>query len=401
MDAVDREPSLRELLPTELADRIVAALQVLVEGPVAIEDPIGEVLAGPLGLKGGPRIDLVVEIEPAGRLVAPGTSLTRAAAAASLVVQVMMARRRFQMASRVHLASTESDYERLQQQNAALAASEASLRVLSATLEQRVAMQAKIIDERQRQLYQAERLASVGQLAAGLAHEINNPIGFVRSNLGSAGKYLDRFDGLRESLRALPEARARWSAADMDYLLADFRELLIDCIEGVDRVARIVADLKGMSPVDQPRQDHVVLDRLVENACSLAMPALPPGARLESNLAAPDPVTCFPDHLLQALQAVIMNAVQAIDPMGADGRVVVTSRRIDDRLQVCVGDNGPGIPPEVLPRVFDPFFTTRPVGKGTGLGLTVARDILQAHGGSISFDSAPGQGTTVTMRIPA
>jgi signal transduction histidine kinase len=400
MDAIDREPSLRDLLPNELAERLVAALQVLVEGPVAIEDVQGAVLAGPIGLAGGPRIDLVFEIEPAGRLVAPGTTLTRAAAAASVVVQVLMARRRFLMASRIHLAATEADFEQLQERNAALAASEANLRALSATLEQRVAAQARVIDERQRQLYQAERLASVGQLAAGLAHEINNPIGFVRSNLGSAGKYLDRFDALRESLRAVPEARARWAAADMDYLLADFRELLVDCIAGADRVARIVADLKGITIADRPGEGTVSVDLLVETVCAPVIARLPPGARLERDFAAPHPVAGDPQHLSQALHAVITNAVQAVEPMGAAGLVEVATRQVEHEVRVIVRDNGAGIAPDVLPRIFDPFFTTRPVGKGTGLGLTVARDVLQAHGGSIEIDSAPGAGTTVTMRIP-
>ena len=393
----DRELSLRDLLPQAEAERLLAALRLLVGDELALLDERGEVLAGQSGLSDEAPVPIVIEIEPVAHLQVPYAPATARAAAASLIRQLLLARRRYLLASAVHVHAIHADYEQLLQQNTALQESEAKYRALAVSLEQRVAEQTRLIDERQRQLYQAERLASVGQLAAGVAHEINNPIGFVRSNLTTAQKYLSRIDTLGETIKAqVPEA---WQAADMDFLLEDFRDLLGDSVTGIDRVARIVSDLKGFSSVDKPDEEVMDINSLLETVCVMAEKKLPPGALLVRALGESRPVLCLPGHLSQAFMAVIGNAVQAIEGR-TGGEVSVESRFADGAMTILVRDNGGGIAREALPRVFDPFFTTRPVGHGTGLGLTVARDIVRAHGGDIEMDSIPGTGTVVTIRIP-
>ena len=400
MSGFDQELSLGALLPPKEVDRLCSSLAMLLDSPVALQDLHGEVLGGDRGLPAESRIDLVLELEPIGYLQAPGANPVARAAAASLIRQVLVARARYQMASGLHIAATLADYEELQRQNAALKESEARYKGLAAELEARVAAQVKVIDERQRQLYQAERLASVGQLAAGVAHEINNPIGFVRSNLGTAQKYLEKLAGLAAPIKTLAGGAAVWEAADMEFTLDDFADLLKDSIGGVDRVARIVSDLKGFSNVDKPQEGFVDINELLTGACNMAEQKLVPGAVLIREFGPSKSVLCLPGQLSQAFLAVLGNAVQAVADNGPAGEVRVSTQCDGRQTVIRIKDNGSGIEPATLARVFDPFFTTRPVGQGTGLGLTVARDILHVHDGEIAVDSMSGAGTMVTLTLP-
>ena len=409
-NAFDRELSLAELLPAKEADRLASSLGILLNSPVGLLDLRGDVLAGAHGLPGESAVALILELEPIGYLLAPQTSAVARVAAAALVRQILVARARYQMAAGAHSAIVQADYEEMQRQNAALKVSEANYMALSASLEIRVAEQTKLIDERQRQLYQAERLASLGQLAAGVAHEINNPIGFVRSNLGTAEKYLGKLAGLRQALKSLPGGEGVAAAADLDFMLEDFADLLKDSIGGVDRVARIVTDLKGFSNVDRPQEEIMDLNEILASACNMVEPQLPAGIRLQRDFHPLPPTLCLPGHLSQALLAILKNARQAIEDhaamvgvagvVGAAGEIRVSSHWCDEQSELLIEDNGVGIEAENLPHVYDPFFTTRPVGQGTGLGLSVARDIVQVHGGRIEIESTPGQGTRVAVRIP-
>lgn len=400
MNDFDQELALSALLPTKEVERLCSSLAMLLDSPVALLDLHGDVLGGDRGLPAATRIALVLELEPIGYLLAPRADAVACGAAASLIRQVLVARARYLMASGLHIASTQADYEELQRQNSALKESEAKYKDLAAELEARVAAQIKVIDERQRQLYQAERLASVGQLAAGVAHEINNPIGFIRSNLSTARKYLEKLAGLAAPVKALPGGTAAWETADMDFTLDDFTDLVQDSIAGVDRVARIVDDLKGFSNVDKPQEGFVDINELLTGACNMAEKRLVPGATLVRDLGPLIAFLCLPGQLSQAFLAVLNNAVQAIADKGPAGEVRVSSRAEGQQSVIRIQDNGNGIDPVSLPRIFDPFFTTRPVGQGTGLGLTVARDILRIHNGEIVVDSTPARGTTVTLSLP-
>jgi two-component system NtrC family sensor kinase len=396
----DADYSLEELLPAEEAGRMCASLGMLLNATVALLDAGRGYYAGEMGLRADEATPLTLELEPIAYLAAPDVGAVARVAAATLLRQILLARWRYSMAAAVHLNTTETDYEELQRQNTELRASEARYVALNAQLEARVAEQVKLIDERQRQLYQAERLASIGQLAAGVAHEINNPIGFVHSNLGAAQQYLDQIAAFRTRLEALSGGRSLWSQANLDFVLEDFADLIKDSIGGVDRVARIVRDLKGFSNVDRPTEALADFNELLSSACNLIESKLAPDC-LQREFGKLPPMVCLPGHLSQAFLAVLENARLAIATRGEQGRISVLSRLAKGVVEITISDNGEGIAADALPKVFDPFFTTRPVGQGTGLGLTVTRDILQLHGGTIVLESVKGEGTTVRMEFPA
>jgi signal transduction histidine kinase len=386
----DREWTLDELVGADERAALAARLAPLVGAPVAI-------VAGTAapGDDGRHAAALKLDIEPLGWLVGPRTGAAALDAAAALLQQILVARQRYKMASALHVESVHADYVALIDKHHALEASEARYRELAGELEARVAEQVRLIETRQRQLYQAERLASIGQLAAGMAHEINNPVGFVRSNLNSARSYVDQ---LAAALQAAEQGDGEaWQKIDAGFVLEDFAALLTDCIDGIDRVAAIVRDLKGFSNVDRDEVGEIDFHASLGELCRLLKPRLPGGARLEVSGEAAHRLPCRPGHLHQALFNVLDNAIRAIAP---GGRITVRCSRAGGRQRVEIADDGCGIAPAALPRVFDPFFTTRPVGQGIGLGLTLARDVILAQGGEIRLDSRPGEGTRVAIDLP-
>jgi signal transduction histidine kinase len=395
----DRSATLAELLPDSLAAKICTAVGELLGCAVVLREA-----AAP----GVPEAPLTLEIEPIGYLSATAAAgidapaASRLEAAAWLVKEVLSSRFRYRMASELHDEVTLSSFEQLKRDHAALEVSEASYKALAADLERRVEAQVAILEQRQRQLYEAEKLASVGQLAAGIAHEINNPIGFVRSNLATFSGYLGKFGELGGQL---DQARASWAALGLDFVVRDGHELVAESIAGVDRVARIVKDLRGFSNIDRPDEEMVDLNDSLTSACAVVAGQLTLGVTLRKQLSPLPPLMCLPGHLSQVWLNVLQNAVQAV---GLNGTISVSSGVSNgvssglagESICIKVTDDGPGISDEVLVHVFEPFFTTRDVGKGTGLGLTVARDIVGAHGGDIGIESKPGRGTTVTITLP-
>lgn len=385
-DTFDREWVLAELLPEGEREKAGPALYALLGDDCAILDAEGGVLWGKLP-EGAAREPLVVELEPVG-YVAAAVPPIRLKAAASLIRQILSARSRYLLAASFHHEAVNADYE-------ALRASELRYKALSEALEQRVKEQVGQLETQQRQLYVAEKFAAVGQLAAGVAHEINNPIGFIRSNLNTFASYLEEFAKLKADLARAGET---WQRLDLDFVLSDGRDLLKDCIAGADRISRIVRDLKGFSNVDGASEETIDINECVQRAVTLLTPRVPAGVRLELDLSPLPPRRCQPWQLSEALLNILHNAVQAV---GDSGEVRVASRSANGELVIEIADNGCGMAPETLAKIFDPFYTTREVGAGTGLGLTVARDIVQAHEGSIAVASEPGHGTTVTVKLPA
>ncbi|MBI2308800.1 MAG: two-component sensor histidine kinase [Rhodocyclales bacterium] len=389
----DRDFTLQELLAPRDAAELCAAATGLLGVPVSLLDAGGAPFADSAPpAPGAARAPLVLELEPLGFLAAdcPPSAL---AGIARLLRWGLLSRARLRMVSDLHLEAVRADYAKLQQQNEALKASEAKYRELAANLDAKVREQTQIIDERQRQLYQAERLASIGQLAAGVAHEINNPLGFIGSNLFAAERYRAQLAALRD---VIPPAV--WQQQDLDFVFADFADLLRDTREGLERIARIVRDLKGFSSVDQPEEQLVDLNAQLTALLAVVNGQKPEAVNLVADLQPLPPLMCLPGHLNQAFLAILQNALQAVE---AGGTVTVRSRAVGDNITVSIRDDGPGIPAEVLPRVFDPFFTTRGVGAGTGLGLTVARDIILAHSGKVDISCPLEGGTVVTVALPA
>ncbi|UXI69966.1 ATP-binding protein [Tahibacter amnicola] len=260
----------------------------------------------------------------------------------------------------------------------------------------------------QNQLLQSEKMASVGQLAAGVAHEINNPIGYVGSNLGSLRRYvgdlftlLEKYERLESALppdsRELHELRTIKANIELDYLKEDIGNLMAEAQEGITRVRKIVSDLKDFSHLDEPEWQLADLHAGLDSTLNLVMHQIKYNAEVVKDYGNLPPIRCLPFQLNQVFLNLLINAAQAIE-----GRGVITLRtRCDgDTVRVEVADNGKGIAEENLHRVFDPFFTTKPIGTGTGLGLSVSYGIVQTHGGSISVHSVVGVGTTFTVRLP-
>jgi len=238
-------------------------------------------------------------------------------------------------------------------------------------------------------LVTAARMAAVGELAAGIAHEINNPIAFVRSNLSQLRVHWKTLRSELESMDRAPSLRD---------LVVDGDALIGESLEGVDRAAEIVRGVRGFSHAGTGERVPTDLNRLLDELIHMVSSRLRGRAFLECNYVDLPPVRCAPQELKQVFLNLLVNAEQAV----ADGgriRVATTSAR--GSVTVLVEDDGCGIPPEIQGRVFDPFFTTKPVGVGTGLGLGIAYQIVKSHGGEIRLDSEPGRGTRVRVRLPA
>ncbi|MEW5887638.1 MAG: ATP-binding protein [Pseudomonadota bacterium] len=400
-EAFDRRPELRALLEGLPRGQLARALAALCGEDYCLEDDSGTPLVCGTAWRGGDggnRAPLEHELEIVGWLCLGPRSPVAAQALVPMLALLLLAAARYRMTAALHVAAIQEDYRVLLEKHGQLAQSEERLRKLSAELESRVQEQVAIIERAQRQLYQTEKMASVGQLAAGMAHEINNPIGFIRSNLVTAGGYVQRFAQLADAARRGDGAAvaAHWQRGDMDFVLEDFAQLLQESIDGADRVARIVADLKTFSSVDTTEDALVDLNQNLRSVVHMAQAQFG-HVRIELDLQPLPRLSCHPGRLNQVFLSLVQNAAQAV----ADGGVVrVDSASSGDAVRVRVHDDGVGMAPEVLARAFDPFFTTRAVGQGTGLGLTVSRDIVMAHGGRIDIDSAPGRGTTVTVTLP-
>ncbi len=393
----DREWSLVELLDEAALERLGSGLAQALGGDAAIVDAAGHTLWGLLS-PDALQEALILELEPIGFLASRTASPNALRGSCSLLLAVLRAQIRFRMASSLHLEAVAADYETLKRQNARLIESEARYKDLSEKLDARVKAQIAQLEERQQMLYQAEKLASIGQLAAGMAHEINNPLSFVRSNLSTFRSYLETFGKLKPRLT---EAPAAWTALDLDFILEDSADLLADSAQGLERIARIVADLKSFSNVDRATEEFADLNNCLRQAASVVEGLLPAGIVIKLDLLPLPALVCLPGHLNQLFFNLINNAVQAIRDAGRPGEIRIGSAADDLGITITIHDNGIGMKEEQLKRAFEPFFTTRPVGSGTGLGLSTARNIVLAHSGRIDLASLPDAGTTVTVFFPA
>jgi two-component system, NtrC family, sensor kinase len=265
----------------------------------------------------------------------------------------------------------------------------------------------KQVERSQSQLLQSEKMAAVGQLAAGVAHEINNPVGFVSSNVGTLAAYVQRlFDVLdaHAALHAEPAsaaAQARLArvlaTADLDYLREDVVALIKESQEGLNRVKRIVSDLKDFSHVDEAQWQMADLNAGLESTLNVVWSELKYKAQIVRHLGELPPVPCIAAQINQVFLNLLVNAGQAIE---SQGTITLTTRVDGGQAVVEIVDTGKGIPPEALNRIFEPFYTTKPVGKGTGLGLSIAWDIVAKHGGRLSVRSKLGDGSCFELRLP-
>ncbi len=258
--------------------------------------------------------------------------------------------------------------------------------------------------EAQSQLLQSEKMASIGQLAAGVAHEINNPIGFVNSNLGSLRRYVE---GLLALLQAYEGGQPREAlgplrdAADIEFIAEDLPILLKESEDGLNRVKKIVQDLKDFSRVDHADWQDADLNAGLESTLNVVMNEVKYKATVVREYGSLPPVRCLAGQLNQVFMNLIVNAAHAIEGHGTLWLRTGTSERDGASWAwVEVQDTGCGMPPEVQKRIFEPFFTTKPVGQGTGLGLSLSFSIMQKHGGQIELQSQPGEGTRFRVWMP-
>ena len=265
----------------------------------------------------------------------------------------------------------------------------------------------------QAQLLQSEKLASIGQLAAGIAHEVNNPLGFLGSNIAILGNYMETFKSLLGQVRTLQEAVGRQDpgliseeaqkiarlgdSLDIPYFMEDAGRLVQGTLSGVDRIKKIMTELKTFSRKDEGARQAADLNDIVEGVLSIVWNEIKYKAELRKEYGQVPMVKCNPQQIGQVVLNLLLNAVQALEDQG-----VITVRTFARDGGVCleVSDTGKGIPPEILDKIFEPFFTTKEQGKGTGLGLSISSDIVQKHKGLIEVASREHQGTTFTVWLP-
>ena len=266
---------------------------------------------------------------------------------------------------------------------------------------ERLAAANRRLEETRDQMVRAEKMASIGCIAAGVAHEINNPIGFINSNLQTLKGYLGDIRPLVDELRTrcAPDdpIQERIAKVDLDYVLGDIHTLVHESEDGVRRVVKIVKDLKTYSRSDNGAPEEADLQSCIESALSLSRNETKYVADIVTDLAPLPRVRCFPVQVTQVLVNLVVNAAHAIE---GHGTITVRTRQEGDSVLLQVADTGCGISPENVKRIFDPFFTTKDPGKGTGLGLSLSYEIVERHNGEITVDSAPGQGSTFTVRLP-
>jgi hemerythrin-like metal-binding protein len=262
------------------------------------------------------------------------------------------------------------------------------------------------LQQAQARLLQSEKMAAVGQLAAGVAHEINNPIGFVSSNLGSLTGYVEHMltllvayektrplmpPALRAGIESLP------AYAELDYIREDAPELLRECKEGLARVKRIVNDLRDFARVDTADWDSADIHAVLDSALQVAANEIKYKAEVVKEFADLPSVVCNAAQLGQVFVNLLVNAAQAIEGRGT---ISLRTGTVQEGVWIDISDTGAGMSAETQKRIFEPFYTTKPVGQGTGLGLSISWDIVKRHGGTVEVQSSPGHGTRFRITLP-
>ena len=359
---------------------------------------------------------------------APGTPAVDAAALQAEIVRLnkvikaLMARAERTMGAQASdfgrfqttILLEEKVRSRTQELRAALAENEKINRALqgaNAALQREKEEQHVLIDklaQAQNQLLQSEKMASIGQLAAGVAHEINNPIGFINSNVGSLERYLqgvfavlDAYELVRAGVGVhSPECAAvdaLKEQVDFAFLKEDIFSLMHETKDGVARVKKIVQDLKDFSHVDEAEWQWADLHKGLDSTLNVVWNEIKYKAEVVKEYGELPAVECLASQLNQVFMNLLVNAAHAIAERGT---ITVRTGCAGPEVWVEVADSGSGIAPENLKRIFEPFFTTKPVGKGTGLGLSLAYGIVKKHHGRIDVTSEPGKGTVFRVTLP-
>ncbi|MCB1644855.1 MAG: GAF domain-containing protein [Pseudomonadales bacterium] len=265
----------------------------------------------------------------------------------------------------------------------------------------------------QRQLVQSEKLASLGQLSAGIAHEINNPVGFVLSNMGSLREYVEIIRKVLEEQeayiaadaagelsrkKAIVETISSYKASeDFDFVLDDLDGLLAESTKGMERVKEIVSGLSSFARTEGATASNADVNEIIESTINMVWNELKYKVTLEKDYAQLPTIRCYPSKLGQVFLNLIVNAGHAISESGV---ISISTALVDEEIRISIADTGAGIAPENIEKLFNPFFTTKPVGEGTGLGLSISYGIIIDHEGRIQVESEVGKGTCFTIYLP-
>ena len=285
---------------------------------------------------------------------------------------------------------------------------QAQLQEQQRRLEARVAEELGKNREKDQILIHNDKMASLGQVAAGVAHEINNPMGYITGNLGVLARYFDQFVRYDQIIRESGQSMSQPQAAELicqgreslgiSHILDDGVDLISETRQGAERITEIVKNLKYFSRVDAPESEPVQLQSCLESALSIVQNELKYIATtIRKEYSETPEVLCHPGQLNQVFLNLLVNAGHAMTEFG---EITLSCWHDADYVYASVGDSGSGIPEEIIGRIFEPFFTTKEVGKGTGLGLSISYDIMRRHHGDLLVESVTGQGTTFTVKLP-
>lgn len=269
------------------------------------------------------------------------------------------------------------------------------------------------LKQTQSQMVHQEKMAGLGQLAAGVAHEINNPVGFIMSNLSTLGEYIDTFKSffdvyenvltavedkdsqqLKAHLKTVEELK---TSEDLEFVLNDVEQLLSESVDGAERVKDIVSGLRNFARLDEAEVKEANINEGIESTLKVIWNAIKYKAEVVKELDELPNLVCYPAQLNQVFMNLLTNAAQAMDERG---EISVRTYLESGNIMIAIKDAGKGIAPEHLDKLFDPFFTTKPVGTGTGLGLAISHGIIEKHNGKIAVQSEVGKGTTFTIALP-
>jgi signal transduction histidine kinase len=281
------------------------------------------------------------------------------------------------------------------------------------------------LEQARQQLIQSEKMATIGQLAAGVAHEINNPMGFITGNIATLKQYVEALRPLlnlymqlesitddrgrgqsgeknvnsngKQKARLLKQIAESRNEADLDFILEDIEGLIADTQEGAERVKTIVQGMNAFGRLDTGEMAYCDINQGIEATLKMVANELKYCCTLTTSLGDLPKIRCNLNQLNQVFTNLLVNAAQALD---GEGEICISSKRVDDKIEISVADTGRGIEKEHLDQLFTPFFTTKPIGQGTGLGLYISYEIVQQHGGSIEVQSEMAKGTTFTLRLP-
>lgn len=311
------------------------------------------------------------------------------------------------LTAEAHTTIVNDSYEELLETNRRLGASEQQYRELAASLEIKVRERTEELNRAYAIMLQKEKLAAIGGLAAGMAHEINNPIGFVISNLHTLTKYAAKLKEMLEFYRVtcepvipehiVREAETRWKELKIGFVFTDIDALVMQSLGGAERVQKLVANMRGFSHVDEAGEVSADINLELEQTLNVLHHEIRQDIVIELNLATMPKARLNSALLSQAFFQILHNAIHLDAP---ELRISVTTCQKDNDLVIKIVDNGPGIPPDIRDRIFEPFFTTKDVGQGTGMGLTLAQQSIQALGGAIAVISPPEGGAAFIVSIP-